>query len=51
MCVDRVADEEAEVGGDLVVPRPRGVEPPRLRADQLGEPGLDMGVDVLEFAA
>ncbi len=47
--VDGVADEEAEVGGDLVVPRPRRVEPPGLRPDQLREPGLDMGVDVFEF--
>ncbi len=46
--VDRVPDPQFEVGGDLVVARAGGVEAPRRRPDQLGQPVLDMHVDVLE---
>ena len=46
--VDRVAHPELEIGRDLVVARAGGVQPPRRRADQLGEAVLDMHVDVLE---
>src|SRR5260221_520544 len=40
------ADPEAEIGRDLVVARARGVEAPGDGADQLGEPRLDVEVDV-----
>ena len=46
--VDRPARPEPQVRGDLVVPRPAGVEPPGERADPVGEGGLDVHVDVLE---
>ncbi len=46
--VDGIADPEPEVGGDLVVARAGGVEPAGGGSDQLGQPGLDMHVDVLE---
>ncbi len=46
--VDRVAHPELEVGRDLVVARARGVQPPRRRADQVGEPRLHVHMDVLE---
>ena len=46
--VDRVADEQLEVGRDLVVARARGVQPARRLADQLGQAVLDMHVDVFE---
>ena len=44
----RVAHPEAEVGRDLVVARARGVQPAARLADQLGQPRLDVQVDVLE---
>ena len=50
MLVDRVAHPEPEIGRDLVVARARGVQPPGGRPDQLGEPALDIHVDVLERA-
>ncbi len=46
--VDRIAHPELEIGRDLVVARAGRVEPARGGADQLGEPVLDMHVDVLE---
>ena len=46
--VDRVARPEPHIGRDLVVARARGVEPPRRRADEVGEPLLDVHVDVFE---
>ena len=46
--VDRVAHPELEVGRDLVVARTRGVQPPGRRPDQLGEPRLDVHMDVFE---
>ena len=46
--VDRVAHPQAEVGGDLVVARPRGVEASGVGTDLLGQRGLDRHVDVLE---
>ena len=49
--VDRAAHPEAEIGRDLVVARARGVQPPGGRADQLGEPRLDIEVDVLVLLA
>ena len=48
--VDGVADIEPEIGRDLVVARARGMQPPGGRADQLGQPALDIHVDVLERA-
>jgi hypothetical protein len=42
---------QTEVEGDLVVAAASGVQPPRHRSDQLGEPGLHVHVDVLEFVA
>ena len=45
------ADEHPEVGGDLVVARARGVEPPRGLADALRQRGLDVEVDVLAVLA
>ena len=46
--VDRVAHPELEVGRDLVVARARGVQAPGRLADELGEPRLDVHVDVFE---
>ncbi len=43
------AHPEAEIGRHLVVARARGVQPPGGRADQLGQPLLDVKVNVLEF--
>ena len=48
--VDGVAHPQAEVGRHLVVPRAGRMKPARCRADQLGKPGLDVEVDVLERA-
>ena len=48
--VDRVAHPQPEIGRDLIVARARGVQPPGRRPDQLGEPALDVHVDVLERA-
>ena len=48
--VDRVAHPQAEVDRDLVVARTRGVQAPRRRADDRGEPALDVHVDVFERA-
>ncbi len=45
--VDRAAHPEAEIGRDLVVARARRVQPSGGRADQFGEPRLDIQVDVL----
>jgi hypothetical protein len=46
--VDRVADPEAEIGGDLVVARAAGVQPLAGLADARGQPRLDVHVDVFE---
>ncbi len=46
--VDRVADPKAEIRRHLVVARPPGVQPPPGIADPLGEPRLDVHVDVFE---
>ena len=48
--VERVADEQPEVGRDLVVARARGVQASRRRADQFAEPALDIHMNVLERA-
>ena len=48
--VDRVAHPEAEIDRDLVVARARGVQPAGRRADDLGEPALDVHMDVFERA-
>ena len=48
--VDDVADEQTEVGGDLVVARARGVQPAGGGADQLGQAALDIHVNVLKRA-
>ena len=41
------ADEQGQIGGDLVVARAAGVQLAADRPDQLGEPPLDRHVDVL----
>src|SRR2546425_37863 len=46
--VDRPPDPESEVGRHLVVARARGVQPPGRGPDQLGEPALNVHMDVLE---
>ena len=46
--VDGVAHPQPEVGRDLVVARARGVQPPGRRPDQLGEPRLDVHMDVFQ---
>ena len=48
--VERVAHPHLEVERDLVVARARRVQPPRRRADQLGEAGFDVHVNVFERA-
>ena len=48
--VDRVAHPEAEIDGDLVVARARGMQPPGRRADDLGKAALDVHMDVFERA-
>ncbi len=48
--VDRVAHPEAEVDRDLVVARAGGVQPPGGGADDVGEPALDVHMDVFERA-
>ena len=48
--VDRIANVEAEIGRDLVVARARRVQAACGRADQFGEPALDIHVNVLERA-
>ena len=47
--VDRVAHPQPDIERDLVVARARGVQPAAGRADQLGEPRLDVEMDVLEL--
>jgi len=46
--VDGVAYPEAEIGRHLVVAAAPGMQPPAGVADALGQPGLDVHVDVLE---
>ena len=48
--VDGIANIEAEVGGDLVVARARGMQPSRGGTDQLGQPALDIHMDVFQRA-
>ena len=48
--VDRVADPEPEIERDLVVARARGVQPPRRRPDEAGEPRLDVHMDIFQRA-
>jgi hypothetical protein len=48
--VDRIADPQPEVGGDLIVARARGMQPSGSRPDQFVEPALDVHMDVLERA-
>ena len=47
--IDRVADPQPHVEGDLVVARARRVQAPARRPDQVGESGLDVEMDVLEL--
>ena len=49
--VDGVAHPEAQVRRDLVVARARGVQPAGRRADQFGEPRLDIHVYVFQRRA
>jgi hypothetical protein len=46
--VDRVAHPQAEIGRHLVVAAARGVQPLAGLADALGQPRLDVHVDVFE---
>jgi len=46
--VEAVADEHLEVGRDLVVARPGGVQLARRRPDQFAEPLFDVHMDVFE---
>src|SRR5262249_27884982 len=48
--IDRRPDPQSEIGGDLVVARSRGMQPPRRGTDQLGQPAFDVHMDVLERA-
>ena len=48
--IDRIAHIEPEIGGDLIVPRARRVQPPRRRPDEIGEAALDIHMNVLERA-
>ena len=48
--VDGVAHPQPEIGRDLIVARARGMQPPGRRPDQLGEPALDIHMNVLERA-
>ena len=48
--VDRVAHPEAEIERHLIVARPRGVQTPGFRPDDLGQPRLDIHMNVLERA-
>ena len=45
--VDGAAHPQPEIGRDLIVARARRMQPPGRRADQFGEPRLDVEVDVL----
>ena len=49
--VDGIAQPEAKVGGDLIVARARGVQLAAGLADPVGQPGLDVHVDVFEAGA
>lgn len=49
--VDRIADVELEVGGDLVVAAASGVQLASDIAELLDQPALDVHVDVFEFVA
>ena len=46
--VDGVPHPQPEIGGDLIVTRACGMQPPGGRPDQLGEPAFDVHVDVFE---
>ncbi len=46
--VDRIAHPETKIERHLVVARTRRVQPPRRLADDLGQPGFDVHVDVFE---
>ena len=48
--VDRVAHPEAEIDGDLIVARARGVQPSGRRPDDFGEAAFDVHMDVFERA-
>ena len=48
--VDGIAHPEPEIGRDLIVARARRMQPPGGRPDQLGEPALDIHMDVFERA-
>jgi hypothetical protein len=47
--VDRVAHPQADIERDLVVARARRVQAPAGRADEVGQPALDVEMDVLEL--
>ena len=47
--IDRVAHPQAEIGRHLVVARPRCVKPAGRVADHIGQPRLDIHVNIFEF--
>ena len=49
--VDGVAHPQAEIGRHLIVARPRGVQPPRRRADQLGQAQFHIHMHVFQRSA
>jgi hypothetical protein len=48
--IDGVADPQFEVGRNLIVAGPRGMQPPRRGADQFGEAGFHVHVHVFQSA-
>ena len=48
--LDRGPDIEPEIDRNLIVARARRVQPPGRRAEEIGEPGLDIHMDVFELA-
>jgi len=48
--VDARSDPQPEIGRDLVIARARRVQPPGCRPDQIGQPALDVHVDVFKRA-
>ena len=49
--VDRAAQPQPQICRDLIIARPRGMEAPRRRPDQVGQPRFDIHVNVFVFGA
>ena len=49
--VDRAAQPQPQISRHLIVPRARGVQPSRRRANELGQAGLDVHMDILALVA